>query len=177
MKKKIIIGVCVGILIFLVMFIVLNVSTESEQIVENGTEAKLEIEPEEEISEDVNYDTTVKLYFVDETSGIMTCEDRRVDARKLIDNPYLYVINLLINGPEKQGLKGVIPDGTKVNSATLKNGTLNVDFSEEFLNGSGTDAIYSIVNTLYEFNEIDNIKFTINGEEKEGLKEKFVKKE
>lgn len=177
MKKKIIIGVFIGFLIFLAMFIVLNVSTESEQIVENGTENKLEIEPEEEISEEVNYDTTIRLYFFDETSGIMSGEDRKIDARKLIDNPYIYAINLLINGPEKQGLRNAIPEGTKVNSANLRNGTLSVDLSEEFLNANGTDAIYSIVNTLYEFNEIDNIKFTINGEEKDGLKEKFVKKE
>ena len=88
----------------------------------------------------------------------------------------MFVVNLLINGPEKPGLKNAIPDGTKLNKANIENGTVRVDFSDEFLNGSGTDAIYMIVDTLYEFNEVSSVKFTINGEEREGLKEKFLKK-
>ena len=175
MKKKILILIGVAILAFLIFFVFLNVSTESEQIVENGVELQKEIEPQEEIPEGASFETTVKLYFCDKTSGIMSSEDRVIDARKLLDNPYLYVINLLIGGPESDGLTNPIPKGTKVNKAELQNGTLNVDLSEDFLNGSGTSSIYSIVNTLYEFNEVDNIKFTIDGKEKEGLKEKFMK--
>ena len=165
-----------SMLIFVTLFLVLNFSTEFEQIVENENFNETVIEPEEEVSEDINFDTKVRLYFVDETSGILSYEDRVVDARELIDNPYMFVVNLLINGPEKPGLKNAIPDGTKLNKANIENGTVRVDFSDEFLNGSGTDAIYMIVDTLYEFNEVSSVKFTINGEEREGLKEKFLKK-
>lgn len=177
MRKKIIISVAITFIGLILLFIIFNVSTEYDQIVENGTVTQQEIEPEEEISDEVSYDTSVKLYFIDKTSGIMSFENKNIDARKLIDNPYIYILNLLINGPENDGLKNPIPEGTKVNSASLKSGTLSVDLSEEFLNGMGTDAIYSMVNTLCEFNEVDNIKILINGEEKEGLKEKFIKKE
>ena len=177
MNKKIIVGIASTIVILLGVFIAMNVSTEVEQSVETQDGETLEIQPEEEISEEVNYETKVKLYFSDATSGIISSEERIIDARKLIDNPYMYVLNLLIEGPESEGLKSEIPEGTKVNSAIFNNGTLKIDLSEEFLNSSGTNPIYSIVNTMYEFNEINNIKFTINGEEKDGLKERFMKKE
>ena len=50
-----------------------------------------------------------------------------------------------------------------------------IDLSKEFLNSSGTNAIYSIVNSLSELTEVSGIKFTIDGEVKDGLKETFVK--
>lgn len=177
MKKKVRIAIICTLIIISGMIIILNVSTECDQIVENGTIVGQEIQPEEEISEETNYETSVKLFFLDETSGILSYEERLIDARKLIDNPYSYIVSLLINGPEKRGLKSAIPEGTRVNSAIIKNGTLLIDLSEEFLNSEGSDAVYSIVNTLCEFNEVNNIKFTINGEERDGLKELFVKKE
>jgi len=177
MKKKIKIGIIVAIIIGIVLFIALNISTESEQYVENESGIQAEIEPAEEIADERDYSTTVRLYFFDSTSGIMSAEDRKIDARNLIDNPYIYVLNLLMDGPEKGNLETAIPKGTKVNSASLQGDTLNVDLSEEFLQGSGTNPLYSIVNTMYEFNEVNSIKFTINGEEKDGMREKFVKAE
>lgn len=177
MKKRIIVGIASAVIIFLGVFISMNVSTEVEQSVETQEGNKIEIQPEEEIPEESNYDTKIKLYFSDATSGILRSEERIVDARKLIDNPYIYVLDLLIEGPESEELKSEIPEGTKINSAIFNKGTLKIDLSEEFLNSNGTNPIYSIVNTMYEFNEIDNIKFTINGEEKNGLKENFIKKD
>ena len=176
MKKTIIVSLIIFIVGLVIIFLC-NFSTEYEQNVERGGENQIIIEPEEEIPEEVNYETSIKLYFADATSGVLVSEERRIDARMLIDNPYLFVIKLLIEGPNSDSLKRVIPEDTKVNNVALKNGTLNVDLSEEFLNSTGTDSIYSIVNTLSEFNEVDRINFLINGEAKEGLRESFVKKD
>ena len=175
MKKKIKIGLIVGAVVIIILFIVMNFSTETVQIVDNESKNNYEIEPAEEISDETDYSTTIKLYFPDSVSGVMSYEERKVDSRKLIDNPYKYIVELLINGPENNNLKNEIPEGTKVNKVYLEKGSLYVDLSEEFLKGSGMNSIYSIVNSLCEFNEIDNVKFLFNGEIKDGFKEKYVK--
>lgn len=174
LNKKILIAVC-AIVALIVGIIILNVSTEIEQSAEeNGIQIQ-EIQPEEEIPEENSYETNVTLFFPDASSGVMSKENRTIDARELIDNPYLYVMNLLIKGPENKGLINPIPEDTKVNSAVFNKETLNIDLSKEFLKGSGTDPVYSIVDTMSNFNEVKNIKITIDGEEKEGLKEKYVR--
>ncbi len=169
MKKKIIITIL--IIIIAVILIACCVSTEVENNVENITE----IQPEPEISEEETRQTTINLYFEDKISGIIAKEQRKVDSKELIDAPYEYVLKLLIEGPKIDDLNNPIPEGTKINSVNLEKGVLYVDLSPEFLNASGTNAIYSIVNTMTEFTEINGVKFTINGETKDGLKEIFSK--
>lgn len=175
MKKKIKVGLIIAGGIALIAFVAMNISTETVKIVENENQNVSEIEPAEEISDETDYNTTIKLYFPDATSGVMSSEERKVDARELIDNPYKHAIELLIKGPESTGLKNDIPEGTKINKVYLEKDSLIVDLSEEFLNGQGMNSIYSIVNTVYEFNEVENVKFLINGETRDGLREKYVK--
>lgn len=170
MKNKIIFIII--LLVFIIIAIICNISTEIENNVENIPE----IQPEEEISEEQMRQTKVKLYFIDNTSGILSQEERNIDSKELIDNPYKYIINLLIEGPKNENLKCAIPEGTKLNSVNLDKENLCVDLSSEFLNGSGTDSIYSIVNTVTEFTEINSVKFTIDGEIKEGLTEAYLRK-
>lgn len=167
-KRVIIITVLITICISI--FLYFNISTEIEQNVENLKE----IQPQEEISEEQNNTTEVKLFFNDAISGILTYEKRNINAKELIENPYMYVLQLLIKGPEKSNLKSSIPEGTKINSAELEKGIIHVDLSEEFLNSKGMDAIYSITNTLSQFNEVQSVKFTINGEIKDNLKEAYI---
>ena len=72
-------------------------------------------------------------------------------------------------------MESAIPKGTKINNCVMNKGVLTVDLSNDFLNSSGTNSIYSIVNTMSQFNEIDSVIFRINGEENDQLKEKFIK--
>jgi spore germination protein GerM len=64
--------------------------------------------------------------------------------------------------------KNYIPDGTKLLSLNLKNGLLTIDFSIEFKN-TGLNyseeklMIYTIVNTLTEFETINKVQFWIEG--------------
>lgn len=169
LNKKIIILLIIIIGIILTIF--LNFSAE----IENKNENIEEIQPQEE--ENIEY-TNIKLYYIDKTSGILTYENKKIKIKELIDQPYKKILEILINGPyENNNLINEIPNGTKINNIELKNGTLKINFSEEFLNSKGTNSIYQIVNTMTEFNEIENIKFLINGEEKNNLNEKFVRKE
>lgn len=170
MKNKIIIPIL--FIIVIIILIICSVSTE----VENNVENIVEIQPEEEITDDVVRQTKVNLYFLDNTSGILAKEERTIDSKELIDNPYKVVIDLLLAGPNTEGLISAIPEGTKVNSINHEKGIIEVDLSEEFLNSSGTNAIYSIVNTLTEFTEVNGVKFKINGDVREEMKDTFVKK-
>ena len=169
MKKKVIITIL--IIIAILILIALSISTE----IENNVDNIVEIEPEPEISEEEVRQTTVILYFEDSTSGILAKEERKIDSKELIDEPYKFVLNLLLEGPKIDDLHNPIPEGTKINDVKLEKGILYVDLSKEFLNASGTNAIYSIVNTLSEFTEVNGVKFTIDGENKDGLKEVFLK--
>lgn len=174
MKKKLILKVILIILVIvaLAVFIVCNFSTEVVKNVENETV----IEPEQEISEEQMRQTSIFLYFEDQKSLELVKEERKVDAKELIDNPYLYIMDLLILEPKTEGLNNSIPEGTKVNKAELKGDCVYVDLSKEFLNSSGMNSIYSIVNSLTELKEVNSVKILIDGQVNENMKDAFVRK-
>ena len=168
MKKMFILKVVIiiAIISILAILIVLNFSTEVVENVENETV----IEPEEEISEEQMRQTAITLYFEDKESMQLVTEEKKVDAKDLVDNPYLYIVNLLILGPNSENLQNPIPEGTKVNKAELNGDCVTVDLSKEFLNSSGTNAIYAVVNSLAELKEVNSVKLLIDGEEQENMK-------
>ena len=174
MKKNFILRVVIviSIISIIAILIILNFSTEVVENVENETV----IEPEEEISEEQMRQTSVILYFEDKESMQLVTEEKKADAKDLIDNPYLYIVNLLIIGPEDKNLQSPIPEETKVNKAEINKDCVTVDLSKEFLNSSGTNAIYAIVNSLTELKEVNSVKFLIDGEEQDNMKEAFVRK-
>lgn len=163
-------------IIFIIIFLTfILLKRKNNSINEVEEFHNIEVQPEEEVPETSNYETNIKLFLIDPTSGILTGEDVVLDARELVDNPYKYIINLLINPPDSLKVESAIPKGTKINNCVMNKGVLTVDLSNEFLNSSGTNSIYSIVNTMSQFNEIDSVIFRINGEENDQLKEKFIK--
>lgn len=160
------------IILALAIIIVCNFSTEVVENVENETV----IQPEEEISDEQMRQTNIYLYFEDKQSMELVKEERKIDAKELVDTPYLHIVNLLLQGPKDENLQNPIPNGTKVNKVEIKGDCINVDLSSEFLNCSGTNAIYSIVNSLTEFKDVNSIKILIDGEENTNFKEPFVRK-
>ena len=173
-SKKVLLCMFIGVLASFI--ILLRIFTIDENGWMSNEKGEInEIKPEEEVPSEETYNTEIELYYVDAISGVIVKEVRTIDARKLIDNPYGYVTNLLIEGPKDKNLYNPIPVGTKLNHSMLKKNTLYIDFNDNFLNSNGTDSIYIILDTMYQFNEIENIKITINGEEKDGIREKFVK--
>lgn len=168
MKKYFKLIILMIILLLIIVLVSLNISTENENNVDNINE----IQPEEEIKEEY---TTLKLYFEDATSGIITYEKRMVEANKLVENPYSFVIDLLIKGPNEKKFKKIIPDNTKINAINLKNDNLEIDVSKEILNSEGTKSFQSIANTLTEFNEVNSVTFLIDGKKNEKISNRFVK--
>ena len=71
--------------------------------------------------------------------------------------------------PIDSSLVKLIPESTKINSVTVKDGMANVDLSKNFVDekwpGETVDilVIYSIVNTLTEFPDVNSVDFYIDG--------------
>lgn len=115
----------------------------------------------------------VSLYFAvsTDTDAYLTEEIREIPVSKEL---YKNVVEELIKGPQSDQLYRTIPSNVKVNSVKISEGTATVDFSKEIItnfqeipHSSTTEvlAIFSIVNTLTEFEEIKKVKITIEGKD------------
>ena len=94
------------------------------------------------------------------------------------DSPITMTINTLLNGPtpseRKKGIISFIPKGTRLLSATIKNGNLVLNFNDAIEeNYSGRDAILlelsQILYTSFEFNTVKSVSILINGRRKQYL--------
>ena len=78
------------------------------------------------------------------------------------------VMSRLLRGPESAELAAIIPEGTSLQSWTLEDGLLTLDLSESFGRLSGitlTRAEYSIVLTLTQLEEVEQVSITVDGQE------------
>lgn len=143
--------------------------------------------PQQEISDEQVRRTIVKLYFKEIGADNLKYENRSIDSKELLSNPYLTLVNLLIAGPSDDGLENIIPVGTVANSASLNGNTAVIDLSSTFVASVSdvnvaSNMIYSIVNTLTELTEVNTVKFLIDGKETNfancdfSLKEPFARK-
>ena len=168
-NKKLLYFIIILIIILAVLGILFFFNSDDSK--ENISNEITEYTPAEELSDDEIRKTIISLYFKNIETNSLVAEARCIDVKELYKEPYSYLINMLITGPENEKLESAIPEGTKVNSCTLKGTTLYVDLSKEFIDNapSGIEeesmVVYSIVNTLTELNEVSEIKFLINGEE------------
>lgn len=147
-----------------------------------NNEIQSEYIPQEEISDDQSRETIVSLYFADKETGLLKPEARLVNVKDLIKSPYNILVELLISGPKNDKLKVVIPENTKLLNASLDKECLTLDFSSEILNYNKDDSmlknnlIYSIVNTVTELNEVNKVKFLVNGQASSDFEEFYVRK-
>ena len=147
MNKKLIIIISVIIILLIICFFIFrNSFIKKEEIIE-------EYIPEEEISDEQLRETIITLYFENIENKNLNPEARKIDANNLINNPYEYLINLLIQGPKSEKLKSTIPEGTKLNSARLEGEIVIIDFSAEFINVNNEE--------INEQNIINEILFTL----------------
>ncbi|MDZ7839028.1 MAG: GerMN domain-containing protein [Actinomycetota bacterium] len=110
------------------------------------------------------------LYFAVESEGSFYLQ---AQTRQVKPSPDIYQASLeqLIAGPDQSTLLPTIPASTKVNHVEVDNGLAIADFSAHILtdtsipHSSTTEelAIYSIVNTLTQFEEIGKVRITIEG--------------
>ncbi len=176
-KKIILLFVILLIIIFIVGFF-------SIKYVKNKKTQEIQEEyiPEEEISEEQFRETIVSLYFPDKETNMLKPEARLVNVKQLIQSPYNMLIELLIEGPKNDKLKKIIPENTKLLNSSLEGECLILDFSSDLLNYNKQDSkekenlINSIVNTVTELTEVNKVKFLINGQTDENLKDEYIRK-
>ncbi|MDE5799201.1 MAG: GerMN domain-containing protein [Treponemataceae bacterium] len=122
--------------------------------------------------------STAKLYFVsiDNDGSVTRKEMARTVTRN--DSPLTGNITLLLAGPNPsergKGCRSLIPDGTRLLSATVRDGVAVLNFSEEFeYNRVGVEGyigqLMQIVYTATEFPTVNSVQFLIDGERKEYL--------
>lgn len=170
MNRKKLSIILIIILIILIGILVFMKIKDREQVA-----LPTEIIPLEELTEQQERQTIVSLYFLNAETNTLVPEARKIDAKKLLGNPYKLMVELLIEKPKNEKLASAIPEGTKVNNAVLKGDTVELDLSKEFIENQEENiekaslSIYSIVNTLTELNEVNSVKILIDGEKNKSL--------
>ena len=163
----------VAILIGVGYFIYNNIKNKNNEIIS-------EYIPEEEITEKQLRQTIITLYFLDIENYKLVPEPRKIDSKELIKDPYKVLINLLIEGPKNEKLTKLIPEGTNLISAEIKDNILFLNFSKEFINEQNLGKeqeeliLKSIVNTVTELTEINKVAFLIEGEQDKGFPDNGV---
>ncbi len=114
---------------------------------------------------------TVNLYFSTKDAMYLESENRTIKGKNL----YKEAVNAVIEGPTDSDLSKTVPKETKILNVSKNNDTIQVDFSKEIIEnhwGGSTGerlTVYSIVNTLAQFDEIADVKFLIEGKEVDTL--------
>jgi len=118
--------------------------------------------------------TPIRLYFANKENTKLKLEIRYIDsadAKKSTSNLASVIVRELIKGPsDETSFNRTIPAEAKLRTTvSISNKVATVDMSKEFKtkHPGGKDAekmtIYSIVNSLTELEEIQKVKFTIDG--------------
>ena len=147
---------------------------------EENTEVE-EYVPEEEITEEQMRQTIVSLYFVSKETGELTPEARMIDIKELMEKPYEKLMELLLQGPKNDKLQKIIPDNTKCLSIKLEGDCLTIDFSKELLDydksniNNKANLINSIVDTMTELTEVNQVKFLVEENINEEFDDSYVR--
>ena len=127
-----------------------------------------EYTPQEEISEEQMRQTMVTLYFKNENDVVP--EARLIDVKKLMENPYEEILNMLLEGPKNSNLQKIIPEGTKIEKIEKQGENLIINFSEEFnkikeMTEEQKNMINnSIEKTITQLTEINAVDIRVNDE-------------
>ena len=174
-KKIIVIFSCLLIVILIGgYFTIKYVKNKKEE--DNITD---EYTPQEEISDEQVRQTIVSLYFQSKESKELVPEARLIDIKEIINDPCDKLVQLLIEGPKNEKEERIIPENTKLNRSYLDDDCVILDFSNDLLNYNKNDEkgkdnlINSLVNTLTQLTEVNNVKILIDGNENEEFNETY----
>lgn len=140
---------------------------EQEPVMEDSQETEfLETESEAGLPEETR---EVVLYFSDPEGKALVAEERTIPK---VEGIARETIKELISGPHPEsGLLGTIPEGTALRDINIRpDGLAIVDFSKELItnfNGDSTSEIltvYSIVNTLTQFDTVKEVQILVDGQ-------------
>jgi len=143
-------------------------TTEEDEKTDLEDEKEIIDKNDKETSEE-NKETeplTVKVYYADSNVQYLVGEERIISGAY----KYLSAFMELLKSPLEPGHIALVPETTKVNKINFDNGNIALDLSPEFVNDRFKSdtvdilLVYSIVNTLTEFPEVNTVDFYISGE-------------
>ncbi len=108
----------------------------------------------------------IVLYFPDEELRYLLRETKTVEAMEA-SKKHDYIMEQLLSAPDTEGKRSCIPPGTRLLDAHVSNGLCTVDLSAEFSENMPADfatewlAVYSIVNTMTELEEIHSVEILV----------------
>lgn len=154
--------------------------TSKQQPIENPKEKP---EPEKKVAPEVqkpdepskNFQTMeIKVFYPDENATVLIAVPRTI---KFVDESEKYsaALSELMQKPKEEGLTDIFPKHTKIKNVYRNGDTVIVDFDKDiaknFVGGSTGEEflINSVVNTLTGFDEVNQVRFLIDGQEVETL--------
>lgn len=167
-KKILLLLIFVLIIILGALFVVVK-----NFVVKNSEENSFsEYTPEEEISSNQMRETIVTLFFIDSNNNLKS-EGRLIDSALLLQNPYKELVSLLLSAPKSNNLISPFPENTQILDASIKNGCVTLDFSNELLNYKDDNQKYNIINSLLNtltcLNEVNSFKILVNNQPSENF--------
>ncbi|MBR6014104.1 MAG: GerMN domain-containing protein [Selenomonadaceae bacterium] len=116
----------------------------------------------------------IKVFFPDDSGMKLVAVARTI---KFVDESEKYsaALSELMQTPKEEGLTNIFPKHTKIKNVSRMGDTVIVDFDKDiaknFVGGSTGEEflVNSIVNTLTEFNEVNQVRFLIDGKEIETI--------
>ena len=108
---------------------------------------------------------TSHIYLLNEDNFLVKV-DYLLRKNNLYENIKDILDELNINNKKNNNLKGLIPSNTKINNIKIDNKTVIIDFSKDLLKINRNleeKLIESIVYSLIDLDEIDNVKILIDG--------------
>lgn len=140
--------------------------SEEELVVEEPLEGDWLLETEGELTSETK---DIVLYFSNEDGTALVAEQRTIPK---VEGIARATINELLAGPHPEsGLQSAIPEGTVLKDINIRpDGLAIVDFSSELVtnftgdSNAETLAVYSIVNTLTQFDTVKEVQILVDGE-------------
>lgn len=126
-----------------------------------------------DISQIINDSFEVKLYFTDSNAMYLVPEKRTIELKEG-ENVEKAIVEALFHGPVSKELYPTLPQEVKVLSTETKDGVCFVNLSAEFAAAKkgGTEeslAVYSIVNTLCELDDVKKVQLLVEGKKFDGF--------
>lgn len=109
------------------------------------------------------------LYFLDSNGTELVPEYRYVPLESIKNDMYKTIVEELIKGSNNSDYISPIPKNTKINSIKCEGNKVILDLSSEYSqDGENSEEqlgkVYSIVNSLTEIKEIEEVEIQVDGE-------------
>jgi len=141
-------------------------NTESGSTEDSSTSQETSVTSEETGNNNSsNEEVTINVYYADQNGEYLIGEARILSG----SSKYVDAISEMMKEPIDSSLVKLIPESTKINSVTVKDGMAKVDLSKNFVDDRFVSdsmdilLIYSIVNTLTEFPDVNSVEFYTDG--------------